>query len=265
MALSAARTTSRGQVHGRTATDPVVSGSIIYDGALTAWNAAGTGFVPLDKTTTGLKFAGYAIRGGVGTAGDNAVVERRGTRWLPHAGTATAAMVGGMAYGDSDEKVTDVPPSQSGGFDHVIGRIIDIDTATNEMKIDLEDSNAREVGDGIGGVGSYGLVEAKTGDYTVLAADHGKTFTTVGAAGTVTFAMPAAVLGHRNEFRVGAAQELRIDPNGTEVIALPSTGVAGAAGKYLTANADGETVEIECTKAGQWSVFGFTGTWTAEA
>jgi hypothetical protein len=64
---------------------------------------------------------------------------------------------------------------------------------------------------------------------------------------------------------VGAAFELRIDPNGTETIALPSTGVQGAAGKYLVADADGETVDIECTKTGQWSVFGFTGTWTAEA
>lgn len=108
-------------------------------------------------------------------------------------------------------------------------------------------------------------VEVKTADYTVTAADSGKTFTTVGATGAVTFAMPAAVVGLKYRFRVGAAQQLRIDPNGTEVIALPSTGVAGAAGKYLVADADGETVDIECTKAGTWSVFGYTGTWTAEA
>lgn len=109
------------------------------------------------------------------------------------------------------------------------------------------------------------VVIPKTADYTVTVAESGRTFTTVGAAGTVVFSLPAAVLGLKYRFRVGAAQELRIDPNGSEVIALPSTGVAGAAGKYLTANADGETVDIECTKAGQWSVFGFTGTWTAEA
>jgi hypothetical protein len=108
-------------------------------------------------------------------------------------------------------------------------------------------------------------VTAKTADYTVLAADSGTCFTTVGAAGTVIFALPAAVVGLEYYFRVGAAQELRIDPNGTEVIALPSTGVAGAAGKYLTANADGESVHLMCTKAGTWTAFGFTGTWTAEA
>ena len=113
--------------------------------------------------------------------------------------------------------------------------------------------------------GELSTVEAKTADYTVVVGDSGKTFSTVGAAGTVTFAMPVAVVGLKYRFRVGAAQELRIDPDGTETIALPSTGVQGAAGKYLTANADGETVEVECTKAAQWSVFGFTGTWTAEA
>lgn len=108
-------------------------------------------------------------------------------------------------------------------------------------------------------------VEAATADRTVLASEcDGRCFTTVGASGTVVFALPAATLGMSVKFRVGAAQELRIDPDGTEVIALPSTGVAGAAGKYLTANADGETVELVCTKAGAWSAFGFTGTWTAE-
>lgn len=110
-----------------------------------------------------------------------------------------------------------------------------------------------------------GLVEAHTADDALVAAElYGSIHTSVGAAGTVTLALPAAVVGMNARFRVGAAQELRLDPNGTETIALPSTGVQGAAGKYLTANADGETVELCCTKAGQWSVFGFTGTWTAE-
>lgn len=84
-----------------------------------------------------------------------------------------------------------------------------------------------------------------------------------GASGTVTFSLPAATVGQEYIFRVGAAQQLRIDPNGTEVIALPSTGVASAAGAYIVADADGETVHIVCTKAGTWSVYGFTGTWTA--
>ncbi|HVJ67579.1 MAG TPA: hypothetical protein VM510_06320 [Caulifigura sp.] len=108
------------------------------------------------------------------------------------------------------------------------------------------------------------IVEAHTSGDTLAASESGSVHTTVGASGTVTYAMPAAVVGLQFFFRVGAAQELRIDPNGSETIALPSTGVAGGAGKYLTANADGETVHLMCTKAGEWSVFGYTGTWTAE-
>jgi len=107
-------------------------------------------------------------------------------------------------------------------------------------------------------------VEAHTAGDTLTAAESGSVHTTVGAGATVTLALPAAAVGLEYFFRVGAAQELRIDPDGTETIALPSTGVQGAAGKYLTANADGETVHLMCTKAAQWSVFGFTGTWTAE-
>lgn len=109
------------------------------------------------------------------------------------------------------------------------------------------------------------LVEAHTADDTLTAAEmYGSVHTSVGASGTVVLTLPAAVVGMNAMFRVGAAQELRLDPDGTEVISLPSTGVPGAAGKYLTANADGETVHLVCTKAGQWNVMGYTGTWTAE-
>lgn len=108
-------------------------------------------------------------------------------------------------------------------------------------------------------------VEAHTASDTLTNAESGSVHTTTGAAGTVTFTLPAAIVGVEFYFRVGAVQELRIDPNGTETIALPSTGVAGAAGKYLTANAIGESVHIMCTEAGTWTVFGFTGTWTQEA
>lgn len=106
---------------------------------------------------------------------------------------------------------------------------------------------------------------AKTADFTVTAALTGTTFTTAGAGGNVTFAMPAAVVGLKYRFMVGAAHELRIDPNETETIALPSTGVQGAAGKYLVADAVGESVDVECCVAGTWTVFGYTGTWTAES
>ena len=107
--------------------------------------------------------------------------------------------------------------------------------------------------------------EDHTADDTLTAAESGTIHTTVGATGTVTLTLPSATPGLELFFRVGAAQELRLDPDGSETIALPSTGVQGAAGKYLTANAAGESLHIMCDTAGQWTVYGYTGTWTAEA
>lgn len=107
--------------------------------------------------------------------------------------------------------------------------------------------------------------EAHTAGDTLTTAENGTGHSNTGASGAIVIALPAATVGLNYYFYVGAAQELRIDPNGTETISLPSTGVAGAAGKYLVADAIGETVRLVCAKAGTWAVFGFTGTWTAES
>lgn len=107
-------------------------------------------------------------------------------------------------------------------------------------------------------------VEAHTAGDTLTTAESGTVHTNAGASGAVTLVLPAAAVGLEYFFGVRAAQELRIDPNGTETISLPSTGVPGAAGKYLTADAIGETVHLVCVAAGTWAVMGYTGTWTAE-
>lgn len=107
--------------------------------------------------------------------------------------------------------------------------------------------------------------EAHVAGDTLTAAESGSIHTNAGAAGTITLVLPAATVGQVFIFRVAAAQELRLDPNGSETISLPSTGVPGAAGKYLVADAIGETVTLFCGTAGSWSVLGYTGTWTAEA
>lgn len=106
-------------------------------------------------------------------------------------------------------------------------------------------------------------VAIKTANYTVLTTDIGMTFSTEGAGAAVTFALPPATVGLWYRFKVKATQELRIDPNGTETIALPSTGAQQSAGAYLTADANGEGCEIQCVKAGAWEVNWYTGTWTA--
>lgn len=108
-------------------------------------------------------------------------------------------------------------------------------------------------------------VEAHTANDTLTTTESGTWHTNTGASGTITITLPAATVGLRYSFAVGAAQQLRIDPNGTETISLPSTGVPGAAGKYLVADAVGENVQLACLIAGNWSVLGYTGSWTSEA
>ena len=98
----------------------------------------------------------------------------------------------------------------------------------------------------------------------ITEAYSGGIFTNEGASGAAVFALGAAAVGVELTFRVMTAQELRIDPSGTETIALPSSGAQGAAGKYLTADAVGEWVKLVCVKTGQWQVEGYAGTWAHE-
>lgn len=114
---------------------------------------------------------------------------------------------------------------------------------------------------------SYTVITKTQADTPVTVNDYdsGATLTNTGASGQVTFSLPPAVKGLNIRARVDAAQELRLDPNGTEQICLPSTGVPGAAGKYLTADAVNETVHLRCIETGIWDVVSYTGTWTAEA
>lgn len=87
----------------------------------------------------------------------------------------------------------------------------------------------------------------------------------LGASAATTFTLPKAVPGMRVSAVLKAAQELRLDPFGTETIALPSTGVQQAAGKYITADALSESVQLVCLIAGTWDAVGATdGTWGVE-
>lgn len=107
-------------------------------------------------------------------------------------------------------------------------------------------------------------VSAVDATVSALQANAGIIVSNAGASGAATFALPAATVGMRVTAVVEAAQELRLDPNGTETIALPSSGVQGAAGKYLVADAVGENVELVCLTAGTWDCTNYTGTWTAQ-
>lgn len=108
-------------------------------------------------------------------------------------------------------------------------------------------------------------VSASGGTISALQALQNIHVSNAGASGASTWALPAALPGMRVTAIVEAAQELRLDPNGTETIALPSTGVQSAAGKYIGADAVAEKVQLVCLVAGTWDVIDFSGTWTAEA
>ena len=107
-------------------------------------------------------------------------------------------------------------------------------------------------------------VEAHTANDTLTASESGTWHTNTGAAGTITFTLPVATVGLRYGFAVGVAQVLAVDPNGSQTISAPTTGVPSAAGKNVSADAIGEMIEIACLIAGNWSVLRAVGTWTVE-
>lgn len=88
--------------------------------------------------------------------------------------------------------------------------------------------------------------------------------TNAGASGATVWALPAAKKGMRVKAIVQAAQALRLDPSGTETIALPS-GVQQAAGKYVQNSTIGSYLHLVVLTDGKWDVEAFNGTWTAEA
>lgn len=116
----------------------------------------------------------------------------------------------------------------------------------------------------INGMGDL-WVEVKTADFTIVSrTDVGKVFTNQGAAGTIVAQLPAATVGQRYSFVVKAAQAFRLEPAGTNTIALAS-GVQQAAGKYIWADAIGERIDLECVKDGEWDTARAVGTWGVEA
>lgn len=119
-------------------------------------------------------------------------------------------------------------------------------------------------GSTLNGRGMIGVEDVPAAAATLVAGESGTIHTNRGATGATTFTLPPAVVGMRFDFAVQAVQQLRIDPNALETIGLPSTGVQGAGGKYLWADAVGEWVSLVCVEAGKWFVRGFAGTWTAE-
>lgn len=107
------------------------------------------------------------------------------------------------------------------------------------------------------------VVAVTTSTRTVTAEETGTTFTNEGASGTVTLNLPAATVGLHYHGVVNAAQSLRFDPNGSEIMGHMTAGSsAGTAGQYTGSSTVGAAIHIKCIKAGYWEVVSAKGTWT---
>lgn len=104
------------------------------------------------------------------------------------------------------------------------------------------------------------FVVAKTADYSVVTADSGKVFTTVGAGGAVNFTLPTAASGLEYWFEVGATQTLTITAGSSTTIQVGDD-VSSSAGT-VHANVIGYVIHIVGTSTTTWITLGGMGTWT---
>lgn len=116
------------------------------------------------------------------------------------------------------------------------------------------------VGNGGTGVTGFGVVTSKTASYAVLAADSYLDFDNNGAAGSVTFTLPASTVGLAYGFAVMEAQDLVIDAPGGVTIYLGE--ISTTAGGTITSNAVGSYLFIKCRSATEWLAQSSLGSWT---
>jgi hypothetical protein len=105
-------------------------------------------------------------------------------------------------------------------------------------------------------------LEAHTVDDALTGAESGSIHTNLGAAGTVTLTLPAAVVeGWEFTFAVQEACELRVDPGAAAI--RDSSGQAP--GKYKAAAAMGASLTLAANSDGNWVTVAKNGTWTEES
>lgn len=226
---------------------PVAADTVVSSGGLVARDSSGNA-VDADSTVTGFVLGrsdGGADNTG-GAAGDKEVLVKRGifALELDDTNPPTKAHIGKRVFATAPDTVAFTGTCSAGillGFD-TDGKAL-VDTTRAET----------------GAVGGH-----DTDGATLTVLDSGAVISNLGASGAATWVLPKAVPGLEFRFAVKVAQQLRIDPNGTETIELPSTAAQQAAGKYIVADAIGEFIHLRCLVAGTWSVVASGGTWTAE-
>lgn len=106
---------------------------------------------------------------------------------------------------------------------------------------------------GIGG--DYPVVQAKTANYAVVAADNNTLFTTLGAAGAVTFTLPAPVRGLRFRFFNAVDQAMTVAAAGAGQIITFNNAAAASVAFSTAGNKIGASVEIIASSDGtKWLV-----------
>lgn len=102
-------------------------------------------------------------------------------------------------------------------------------------------------------------VEAKTASYPIVAGDNAKVFTNEGAAGSVTFTLPAAAAGYELTFVVQAAQSFVVTANTGDTIRIGGS-VSTSAGT-ATSSSIGSVLKIVSINATEWVAVSYTGSW----
>lgn len=103
-------------------------------------------------------------------------------------------------------------------------------------------------------------VTAKTGNYTVLAADSGTLFTNTGAAGTVVFTLPTAAAGLHYYFYVDAVQTVQATAAASTTIQVGGS-VSTSAGN-ISNNVKGTLIHIVAIDSTHWITLNALGSWT---
>lgn len=218
------------------------------------WARNSSGYITNATGADGEKVVGIGadeVDNSAGSAGDLDCDAKRGIFRLVNSSTnaLTLAHVGQRCYVEDNQTVASKGAVTAG----IVEDVDDLGVWVNVGVSPLEtEAFRRKV-----------LVDADGASLEV--SESGMIVSNAGASGAATFVLPPATVGLEFIFLVEAAQELRIDPDGTETIALPASGVQQAAGKYIVADAVGERIHIACLTAGTWDAISHAGTFTAEA
>jgi len=200
-----------------------------------------------DQSTSKLTFR--LRRSSGSTAGDaHVVLHDKG-----HSSTTFAALTGTGSMAAPSAWWPSTVMSQCDG-------VVDIDELTLVTPLDIPygGTNADNAADARANLGVLTQIAnnptAKTGDYSVTAADTGKLFSNAGATGTVTLTLPSATVGLVYAFARTAAQIIYAH-------AGSGNDFRGRPGKKLELMSEESVVIVRCFETGVWNVWTLFGSY----